>query len=68
MRGSKSARVGFLFTASNHISESSLLLAKVFEISASSHRFVRFSIVGAFFPIFWRGGWGYIVHMLVLAS
>lgn len=37
MRGSKSARVGFLFTTSNHTSESSLLLAKVFEISASSH-------------------------------
>ncbi|KAG6576980.1 UDP-glucose:glycoprotein glucosyltransferase, partial [Cucurbita argyrosperma subsp. sororia] len=35
--GSKSARVGFLFTTSNHTSESSLLLVKVFEISASLH-------------------------------
>ena len=42
IRGSKSARVGFLFTTSNHTSESSLLLAKVFEISASLHRFVLF--------------------------
>ncbi|KAG6600362.1 UDP-glucose:glycoprotein glucosyltransferase, partial [Cucurbita argyrosperma subsp. sororia] len=37
MRGSKSARVGFLFTASNHAQESSLLLVKFFEISASLH-------------------------------
>lgn len=66
MRGSKSARVGFLFTTSNHTSESSLLLAKVFEISASSHRFVQFSVVMVHFTFCWA--WGYVVHMLMLAA
>ncbi|KAL0548907.1 hypothetical protein IC582_013384 [Cucumis melo] len=37
MRGSKNARVGLVFTTSNHTSESSLLLPKVFQISASLH-------------------------------
>ena len=48
MRGSKSARVGFLFTTSNHAQESSLLLVKFFEISASLHRFVLSFIVVVF--------------------
>lgn len=70
MRGSKNARVGLLFTTSNHTSESSLLLAKVFQISASLHRLVQFSVVMVHFSYFLDGGWGYLEleHILVLAA
>lgn len=70
MRGSKNARVGLVFTTSNHTSESSLLLPKVFQISASLHRLVQFSVVMLHFSCFWGGGWGYLelVRVLMLAA
>lgn len=68
MRGSKSARVGFLFTASNHTSESSLLLVKVFEISASLHRFVSVYYCGGLFPPFLFGTGGYACVSLFFFS
>lgn len=43
MDGSNAARVGVLFIVNQHADVSSLLFVKVFEITASSYRFVCLS-------------------------
>lgn len=52
IHGSKNARIGVLFNADEETNLPSLYFVKVFEITASSYRFVTFFFSTYFLPSF----------------